>query len=51
MLVIFEVPADAAALRDDFQEPRDSQGRMIQWLAQEGIGYLPWLINATAGEN
>jgi len=51
MLVIFEMPTNAAALGDDLQEPRNPQGSMIQWLPHEWIGHIPWLINATTGKN
>lgn len=51
MLVIFEVPTNAAALGDDLQEPGNPQGSMIQWLPHEWIGHIRWLINATACEN
>ena len=51
MLVIFEMPTNAAALGNDLQEPRNPQGSMIQWQLHEWIGHIPWLINATAGKN
>jgi len=50
-LVIFEMSANAPLLGGKVQNPGDCQGRMIQRLSQKGIGNLPGLIHATAGEN
>ena len=51
MLIVFQVPADAAELIDELEQPRNAQGGVVEWLAEAGIGHFVGTIHASARED
>ena len=51
MLIVFQVPADAAELIDELEQPRNAQGGVVERLAEAGIGHLVGSIHASAGKD
>ena len=51
MLIVFQVPADAAELIDELEQPRNAQGGVVERLAEARIGHLVGSIHAAAGKD
>src|SRR5688572_30456538 len=50
-LIVFEVTAHAAALRDQLKQRGNAQGRMVKRLTLEGIRPFVGGVQSAAGEN